>query len=101
VSATHSHDCGTCRYVRSTSRGGRVVDWYVCSGASASPLDGSVIGRYGSDGGDYWSMPVAVIVAAEPMGRQATFGYFLATAREIVAAGTLRCEGCGQYLSAD
>lgn len=69
----YTHDCDKCRYLESDYvEGHEMVDWYVC----VDHFKASLIGRYGSDGPDYWSMPVSLIthVNAEsgtPMIQQA------------------------------
>lgn len=57
----YTHDCPRCVYLESQIfHDGRRMDWYRCSG------DGStILARFSNRGNDYWSMPVAMVLAAE------------------------------------
>ena len=52
----YTHDCDRCLFLGQL--GDR--DWYYCAEQIGG---GSVIGRYSSDGPDYWSMPLNMIKA--------------------------------------
>lgn len=56
-----THDCDSCQYLYTDTR--KKVDWYVCP-TSLGSAKGSIIGRYGNDGPEYWSSPVDVILNA-------------------------------------
>jgi hypothetical protein len=56
-SERHQHDCARCRFLGRVRINFRDVDWYHCPGI----MGGSVIGRYGSAGPDYWSAPVDAV----------------------------------------
>lgn len=53
----HKHDCESCKFVKSMTLEKRQVDWYVCK----SVLGFTVVGRYGSNGPEYWSLPIEVL----------------------------------------
>ena len=55
------HDCEECRYLSSCGVEGEWVDWYHCDGS----LGGSVVGRFGHDGPQYWSSPVGMLPQME------------------------------------
>lgn len=60
-----THDCNSClflgRYEDTATLHGRDYDLYYCGRCD----EGSVIARFGSDGWEYQSMPVAVIIGAQ------------------------------------
>lgn len=61
IKPTHRHDCTQCQFITAThSDHGQTYDWYVC-GVGRGELHMSVIGRYGSDGPQYWSMDVSTL----------------------------------------
>ena len=52
-----THDCQKCSYLGSRPVGTDPVDWYWCPGARG----GSVVGRYGNEGAEYWSLPAHLL----------------------------------------
>jgi hypothetical protein len=76
---THTHDCTNCVYLCSTRvtefvAGGHpdegdLTDWWICP-----PNDthsGTIIGRFGSEGSQYWSMPLVMLREAASHSRVA------------------------------
>lgn len=56
----HEHHCLGCVYLGSIQvEGHGQVDWYRCGNGN-----GTLLGRYGSDGPEYWSMPERIIETA-------------------------------------
>lgn len=55
----HRHDCDSCAFHGTRNVGDKKVDFYTCGD--------TVIGRYGSDGPEYWSTLASICV------RDATF----------------------------
>lgn len=49
VAPHYQHDCRHCEYRGSLLMDGEWVDWYICR------TSGSVVGRYGKEGWEYWS----------------------------------------------
>lgn len=54
----HNHDCEKCKLLGMLWIGDDIVDVYRCRSRSSL---GSLIIRFGSDGPEYWSMPIDVI----------------------------------------
>lgn len=52
---TYQHDCDNCRFMAHADG----KDWYVC--APVAHGRGSVIGRFGNDGPEFWSMSADMV----------------------------------------
>ena len=64
----YTHDCPRCVYLESqVFHDGRRMDWYRCPPSIGSSIQeqGTILARFSSKGSDYWSMPVALVFAAE------------------------------------
>jgi len=55
MKAKHTHDCNVCKLVAVTE----LADWYLCTNTAIG--EHTLVGRYGSDGPEYWSCPVDII----------------------------------------
>jgi hypothetical protein len=61
ITPTHLHDCDQCRFITATyNDNGDTFDWYICGLHSTMP---TLVGRYGNEGAQYWSMDVATLEA--------------------------------------
>lgn len=59
ITPTHTHDCTKCRFITAThSDSGQTYDWYICGLQYPT-----IIGRFGSEGPQYWSMDVRTLEA--------------------------------------
>lgn len=61
---TYTHDCDACIFLGVSGRpmGGPPTDWYYCRPRpDAGPESCSVIARYSSEPGDYWSSPESML----------------------------------------
>lgn len=76
---THIHDCNDCTFHGTQTIQGRAVDFYTC--------DDTVIGRYGSDGPEYWSTLASICVRdAEFFEREVPYGpRFVELARSLTS----------------
>lgn len=67
----YTHDCTRCVYLESQIfHDGRRMDWYRCpafpAGHGSSLQDlGTILARFSGKDSDYWSMPIAMVLAAE------------------------------------
>ena len=80
---THTNDCKRCQYLHSETLEGQTVDWYRCPKRGGTNIGDSIIGRFGSEGPEYWSMPASVIESVEE--RDWAGSSYMKSARKIVA----------------
>lgn len=57
----YEHSCESCQFVTRRRVAGETVDWYICKGSASSSLNGTILGRYGNEPHEYWSMPISVL----------------------------------------
>lgn len=74
MKAKHEHDCDECELIAVTDQ----ADWYLCPRTAIG--DHTMIGRYSSDGPDYWSCSVDIIKTGVSEGST-----FMTEARRILA----------------
>lgn len=74
VEERHEHDCDACEYLGTCTLYGKETDWYYCppapDGAGSSIEEkGTMVARYSSEGPDYWSSPIAMILRIGPQDK--------------------------------
>lgn len=57
----HQHDCEVCRFCGTFEFEDLMVDVYVCQPPGRGEISQSLIGRFGSDGPEYWSHSIQVL----------------------------------------
>jgi len=57
----YEHGCESCQFLTRRRVAGESVDWYVCKGKAGSSLNGTLLGRFGNEPHEYWSVPVSII----------------------------------------
>lgn len=59
--AVFEHNCTNCVFLTTTSHDEDNIDWYFCK--ENGSLGGSLLGRFGHEPWEYWSMPSKALIA--------------------------------------
>lgn len=86
MSNVYKHDCDACIFLGNHSSGKKIIDIYWCR--SNEPSLTSIIGRYGNEGGEYYSShpPIAFVGREEIIKKAIAANTWYATALKLAEA---------------